>query len=382
MWNFTNNGLEWSVIIMYPLIFVILDDDRAFLEMLTDFVQTSSYRNKIRLKTFTQKSAFYSFIESVNLFHLLVIKTDMYSDLALPSPPTPLVLLGEDNAVVSDEIDSICLVKYQPLNQLLDRMLALYEENETKVIHRTYASEIISVYSAVGGCGKTTVAANLAKLLAFLDHKVFYLNLELFQSVSMFPASDNSSNYAQLLYYLQVNSTQLSAKLSTLKHFDPQTKVTYLDPLTNVIDMELMSGDTVKCLLETIIAEGEYEFIIIDLDHTMHDRVLRALSLSDFVFWIMLDDLNCLHKSELMLKELKNKFSAASLHWKDNISYILNKYTGKIANNFSNRNIVLSGQLPYVPQWKSVQAVEQLMSENAFHGHLLHWFYNIKEKSK
>jgi cellulose biosynthesis protein BcsQ len=364
-----------------PLIFVILDDDRAYLEMLTAFVQTSSYRSTIKLKTFTQKSAFISFIESEDPLHLMVIKDEMNIDLNLPYKRTSLVLLREDNTV-TDELDSISLAKYQPLNQLLDRMLAIYAENALKVNHGSSVSKIISVYSAVGGCGKTTVAANLAKLLAFLDHKVFYLNLELFQSVSMFPVRENSNNYAQLLYYLQVNLTQLSAKLNALKFFDPNTKVTYLEPLTSGIEMEQMSGDAVESLLQTIAAEGGYEFIIIDLDHSLHERILRALSLSDCVIWMMVDDLNCLHKSELMLTELKNKFNNASMRWKDNISYVLNKYTGKLANNFAIRNINLSGQLPYVPLWKSVQTVEQLMSENAFHGHLLHWFYNIKENSK
>jgi cellulose biosynthesis protein BcsQ len=369
------------VIKVDPLIFVILDDDRAYLERLTAFVQTSSYRSAITLKTFTQISGFNTFIASANLLHLMAIKAEMNTDLMLPNTPTSVVLLREDNAVIN-EVDSIYLAKYQPLNQLLDRMLAIYAENALKANYGSSVSKIISVYSAVGGCGKTTVAANLAKLLAFLDHKVFYLNLELFQSVSMFPARENSNNYAQLLYYLQVNLTHSSAKLNALKLFDPNTKVTYLEPLASSIEMEQMSGGAVESLLQTIAAEGGYDFIIIDLDHSLHERILRALSLSDYVIWLMVDDLNCLHKSELMLAELKNKFNIASMRWKENISYILNKYTGKLANNFASRNINFSGHLPYVPLWKSVRAVEQLMNENAFHGHLLQWFYQIEENIK
>jgi cellulose biosynthesis protein BcsQ len=372
--------VDWGVNRVEPLIFVILDDDRAYLELLSTYVQTSGYHNQIRLKTFTQKSTFNSFIASENLFHLVAINFEMNVDIAKTNTRSSLVLLVEDYKA-SDERESICLAKYQPLNLLLDRMIAIYEESTSKAKQGPNAAEIISVYSAVGGCGKTTVAANLAKLLAFLDHKVFYLNLELFQSVSMFPGRENSPNYAQLLYYIQINSAQLPVKLSTLKHFDPVSNVTFLEPLTHGIDMDHMSSEAAECLLQTIAAEGDYEFIIIDLDHSMHDRILKALLLSHHIIWIMLDDLNSLHKSELLLKELKNKINPASMHWTDNISYVLNKYTGKIANNFSARNIKLSGQLPYVPQWKSVQAVEQLMSDNAFHGHLLHWFYNVKGRS-
>jgi cellulose biosynthesis protein BcsQ len=292
-----------------------------------------------------------------------------------------IVSIGDTN-INKAGLDTILLSKYQPLNILIDRMLTIYADHYAKVFHTHSTTQIISVYSAVGGCGKTTVAANLAKLLAFLDHKVFYLNLELVPSISMFPVKQDNQNFAQFLYYIQVHADSLAGKLEALKQYDPITKVHYLEPITNLTDMEEMSGNAADTLIQTLISHGEYEYIIVDLDHSLHDRIMRILSLSQRIIWLVLDDLNYVHKSATVFKELKTRFQKTSPQWTEKIHYILNKYTGKISNDLAASSIDLSGHLPYVPQWKSVSSIEQLMSENAFHSHLLQWFYRIRELSR
>jgi cellulose biosynthesis protein BcsQ len=361
-------------------IFVFLDDDRAYLEMISSYIQSTSYRTRIQIKTFTQMSALNTFLLTSNQYHLLAIKSEMLAEQPISfAPGTCVVLLGE-NHLKTMEHEAIILSKYQPLNQLLDRMLVIYADNYSQTLIAPRKTQIISVYSAVGGCGKTTVAANLAKLLSFFDNKVFYLNLEITASASMFPARDNQ-HYAQLLYYIQVNAEQLNEKLEVLKHYDPLTKVHYLEPLTNYADMDEMSGEAVETLLKTITGQGDYDYIIIDLDHSLHDRITRALSLSQQIIWLVLDEMNHIHKTANLMKELKAKFVNQSTLWTDKIHFVLNKYTGKISNNVAVKGIHLSGYLPYMPQWKSVNAVYQLMSENAFHGHLLHWFFNARKQS-
>jgi cellulose biosynthesis protein BcsQ len=364
------------------LILVILDEDRAYLEMISNYIHDSSYHVKIQIKTFTQRSALDAYLEASSKFDLLAIQSDMFDSILKSfTQGSCVVLLGESKSDLM-EPDTIFLNKYQPLNLLLDRMLSIYADHYTKAFQVSQPTQVISVYSAVGGSGKTIVAANLAKLLAFLDYKVFYLNLELLPSVSMFPARENKQNFAQFLYFVQILAEQLSSKLESLKQYDSMTKVHYFEPPMNPADMEEMSGNALETLLLTLTLHGEYDFIIIDLDHALHERIIRALSLSHQIIWLVLDDLNNLHKSAAVLKEYKVRFSGSSSHWIDKIHYVLNKFTGKISNDFQARGIHLSGHLPYVPQWKSVNRVEQLMSENAFHGHLMQWFYNIKELSR
>jgi cellulose biosynthesis protein BcsQ len=365
-----------------PLILIMLDDDQAYLEMISSYIHASSYQVKIQIKTFTLRSALDVYLESSTKYDLLAIKSDLFdSSLNRATKGSCTIVLGEIKSDIA-EPDTTLLNKYQPLNLLLDRMLAIYADHYTKAFQVSHTAQVISVYSAVGGTGKTTVAANLAKLLSFLDNKVFYLNLEMLPSVSMFPIRDNSQNFAQFLYYVQVQDEHLWNKLEALKHYDPVTKVHYFEPLLNLIDMEEMSGCAVEALLQTLISHGDYDYIIIDLDHTLHERIVRALSLSQQIIWLVLDDLNNIHKSAAIMKEINTRYSAVSPNWTDKIHYVLNKFTGKVSNDLTAKDIHISGTLPYVPQWKSVHTVEQLMSENAFHGHLLQWFYSVKGLSR
>jgi cellulose biosynthesis protein BcsQ len=198
----------------------------------------------------------------------------------------------------------------------------------------------------------------------------------------MFPVKQDSQNFAQFLYYIQVNADSLAGKLEALKQYDPITKVHYMEPITNITDMEEMSGNAAETMLQTLISHGEYEYIIVDLDHSLHDRVIRVLSLSQHIIWLVLDDLNHVHKSATVFRELITRFQKTSPQWKEKIQYILNKYTGKISNDLAASSIDLSGHLPYVPQWKSVSSIEQLMSENAFHSYLVQWFFSIREMSR
>lgn len=367
---------------MEPLILIILDDDRAYLEMISSYIHTSSYQAKIQVKTFTLRTALDTYLESSTKYDLLAVQSELFDPiLDAATKGTCLVLFGEIKANLTVS-EIIFLNKYQPLNLLLDRMLSIYADYYTKAFHVSHTAQVISVYSAVGGSGKTTVAANLAKLLSFLDNKVFYLNLEMLPSVSMFPIRENSQSFAQFLYYVQIQAEQLENKLEALTHYDPITKVHYFEPLMNLVDMEEMSESAVEVLLQTLISHGDYDYIIIDLDHSLHERIVKALSLSQQIIWLVLDDLNNIHKSEALVKEIKAKFSESSPRWIDRIHYVLNKYTGRISNDFDAKAIHLSGHLPYVPQWKSVYSVEQLLSENVFHGHLLQWFYSVNELSK
>jgi cellulose biosynthesis protein BcsQ len=376
-WPSANIRLDGGVKVD-PLIFVVLDSDQAYLEMITSYVHASSYHSKIKLKTFTLRSALDIYLESSSKYDLLAIQSELFDPLLISTTKGSCIVLLGENQLNTVGLDTILLNKYQPLNLLLDRMLSIYSDHYTKALHVSNTTQIISVYSAVGGTGKTTVAANLAKLLSFLDHKVFYLNLEMLPSVSMFPAREDSQHFAQLLYYIQVHAEQLSIKLEDLKNYDPITKVHFFDPLSSRMDMEEMSGSSVETLIQTIASQGDYEYIILDLDHTLHERITRALSLSHLIIWLVLDDLNNIYKSTFLLKELKQKFHGASPLWVDKVNFVLNKFTGNMNNDLALKSIQPSGYLPYVPQWKSVNSIEQLMSENAFHGHLMQWFYSVK----
>ena len=77
--------------------------------------------------------------------------------------------------------------KYQNADNFVSSILAAFSENgqgfalpgsDSKV------SKVISVYSPVGGIGKTSICVALATNMSASGHKVFYLNMESTPSTS------------------------------------------------------------------------------------------------------------------------------------------------------------------------------------------------------
>lgn len=380
------------------LTLLVVDEDKNFLDLLLTYVRESPFDKRLLVKVFTQKAVFETFLQTAEPFHILVAKSEMIAGLTIPQKPTCTAVFQDSSLEldqipnsnqVSNQITPLIsyqwILKFQPFNLMLDQLVAMYmEQNQLSFqavnIQRTTDeitnTQIISVYSAVGGSGKTTVAANLAKQLAFLENKVFYLNLELISSISMFPSATGSQSFSQLLYYIHADPEQILARFDRLKKVDPFTKVEYLDPIVQIQEMEEMTAEVVEQLLQMFMQSKAYDFIIIDLESSLNERIVKALSICDEIVWIVLDDMHCLQKTRLLKDELRARNLEKSIQWSNKIYYLMNKYTGLMRNDFADAEIHVGGQLPYIPQWKSVHSVEQLMSESIFNRHLNQWFHS------
>ncbi len=64
-----------------------------------------------------------------------------------------------------------------------------------------------------------------------MDYKVFYLNLELLNTTSLYFLSQEDNPSLQIFYYLKAKPNQLLAKMEKLKKNDPTSRVDYFDLL-------------------------------------------------------------------------------------------------------------------------------------------------------
>jgi cellulose biosynthesis protein BcsQ len=213
----------------------------------------------------------------------------------------------------------------------------------------------------VGGSGKTVAAANLAKGLSFYGHKVFLLQLESLPSVSFSLVPSGTQPFEKLLYYVKAAPDTVSSRLAELKARDLKLDADCLEPLESREEMEQMTGQDTERLLQAL-SGGAYDYVVADLDSSLHCRNLAALAASDLVLWIVSDDLNGLHKTRRLFRELVDR-DASGNGLAGRIAFVANKYTGSFANDLASYGIECSGHLPYVPVWKSVADAEQLLGE-------------------
>jgi cellulose biosynthesis protein BcsQ len=339
---------------------LLLDEDHLYAERLAAFINSSEYADRMQPKLFT-KTEYVDKLLEANSDSCILLASESFLPECVKYKEL-LCMLSISNVGLTDDFsdpDLPSLYRFQPLQQLLSRILDFYQGKHT--IHSTLSkktTQVVSFYSAIGNCGKTLSAVHLARELAFRGKKVLYLNLEAPSFAFHLLQGADPQHFSQILYFVKSMPEQLKSKLGLFIKQDFRLGIDYLSPCHHLREAQEMSADETRLLIESLVEMNSYDFIILDLEASLHERISQALKLSDFTLWLVLDELNCLHKT----KSVRKLLGALS----SGIHYVLNKYTGTISNDFGSADIVFSGYLPYMPEWKTINSLEPFFTGGIF----------------
>ncbi len=332
---------------------------------------------------FSDAQLLQSYIDNGESIDIVLISPDLYT-AEMKLPDDVLIVLLEDDAL-SMRTDSVLTVyRYQRLGQLITTVMGYYyEHNETagRQFVRSKHASVISVFSPMGGVGKTTVAVNLCKQLALNGERVFYLNLETIPSGSLFFSSEEDNPSLQIFYYAKQETGQLLSKIEALKKYDPYSMVDYFDIAIQAAEMLELKEMEIKRLINGIVDTGVYDYIIIDLDSSLHERSKVALLESDQVFWINTNDHQSMLKTKAILAEEEQLFGKENV-LKDKLSIILNKYNGTSLLDLGETEITIDGYLPFVDDWLSIQSGAEILRNDLFNQEMQQIVYHLLLKMK
>jgi cellulose biosynthesis protein BcsQ len=353
---------------MNKLQLILVDSDKEFVSMVTDYIQTSEYALKYVIKSFTQKSSLETYLTLSKEDHILLINRNLLGiDLELNNV-TCVILLSEIVPTTEHEMYQL-VYKYQPLNLLFSQVMGVYLEKFSDLSFiqsgKNQKTQVISIYSASGRSGKTVVALNLAQQLVLQEKKVLLISLETISSLSVLLKLESGQQFSQILYYLRSDVSKLASKLQSLKSYHAELGIEYINPILNIREMNEISKSDIQSLIEALTTTEEYDFILIDLESSMHARVIGSMESSDRIFWIVQDDIQSLHKTQVMFTEYI-ALSETNERRRDASIFILNREIGAMINRFNVEGASIQESLPYVPQWKSVSSGEQLLSSLEF----------------
>lgn len=357
---------------MSKLELIVADHDKQYLEMISHYVNTSEFADRFVLRTFSDPEALQQFMVSLQGGVILLVNSNVIDTEELNLYPGNLLLhLTETNVILEEDGQALrTLYKYQPLNQLLAKVFATYVESNGKyVVERRpdSSTKIVSLFSAVGSCGKTVTAMNLAKHVALQSKRVFYLNLELLNSTAHYLPTADNQHFSQLLYYLHTDRQKFAARFEALKAHEPRLHIDYFDSNRHMKEIAELTGEGAGQLVEALAELGTYDVIVADLGTDRHDLVLPILRQSDFILWLLADELSCLLKTQQLLRQ-HGELGAGDVQ--NRTRYVLNKYLGSDMNIKLLPDFNISARLPYIPQWKAVADGEQLLSCKTFNDHI------------
>ncbi|TDF99587.1 AAA family ATPase [Paenibacillus piri] len=349
---------------------VLLEQDSYFIDMLSSYIRTSEHADTFTISVFTSKEQGFSFVERSREPYILLVH-----ERFIPLPEHVFqrqlgcLILLSDAPSAADIMEYPVLCKYRPLNQLLSHIISHFNEYASnRMLKGSRSSRVISVYSAVGGSGKTLTAVHLARELADQGKRVFYLNLEQLPSAAWLEAEpEEEDNYfSRMLYYGKTDMKLQTAKVERYKRRHRIMGFDYFPGVSAAVEMSEITEHDTESLIQSVLASGGYDCLLLDLDSPLYPRVTASLKQSDQVLWLVIDDRVHLEKTKLLLSQLAGLEGMQDSGLNGKLRFVVNKYGGSLSSGLAAQQLPVAGYLPYVPEWKAVGSLETLQARGAF----------------
>lgn len=358
---------------------VIFDFDQDYLQSLVNFM-LSHYEHRFEIRSFSHEECLKEYLCKQKDIDVLIIPVSLWQESELKKEIHCLILLSEG---VMEHIPSgiSAVTKYQKADQLVKAIIQSYSESQTAEIPLFMGNknaQVISIYSPIGGVGKTVSALGLSMQTSWEGKSVFYLNLESISSSSLFLAGQGTVTLSHLLYYLKQKKTNLSLKIDTAKCIEPKYRIHYFTPADSVLDFSEITADELQRLIKELKFSGHYDRIIIDLSCHVDHKLIAIFKASDQILLIStarpIDEI----KIKAALKDIALVDSRNTDKIMKKIRLVINElYPNERYKKDEEETQEILGVIPFVPKLIIAQEDGYRIDMNSAFGQAM---YNIMTK--
>ncbi|CAM4343941.1 MAG: ParA family protein [Paenibacillus macerans] len=357
---------------MGPIRLVLAVQDEQYIEAFLYYARSGEFNRNLILTAFSRKEALDRYLEESAGFVDAVLGEAVFREAmdAADKRGISWIVLGEEGSANDGKP---CVEKYQPLHLLLQTVLDYVRGGKAGKAPEEGQAAVIGVYSSVGGCGKTTVALNIARQLAAEGGKVFYLNLETLSSGSLFAGPSfregQTAGLARLLYDLKAADDKRAAPefpISMYAYRHPVLQGDTFGPLENINEMLEMERKDAVGLIEYIAGSGLYDAVIIDPDSYPGGRTEGVFERADQLVWLVTDEWGVMRKTGGWLSHLERSRTALYHELLGKTRFVLNKYTGNIVTELPKPGLSIQATLSFVPSWSQGSRQGELPYSPAF----------------
>lgn len=313
---------------MSRITLLIADYDELYVESLVNFLMTN-YSRRFQISSFTKPEYLYSYLsaEGCNADILLIDPEVNLEEIPLSNVKTILAMACGQG--VTEIKGYKAINKYQNADNFVSSILAAFSENGQGFAlpgHDTKASRVISVYSPVGGIGKSSICAALAINMSASGYKVFYLNMESTPSTSCFFHDKNNNNLSTVLFSIKGKSQNTQLKMEGAKCFDSTNGVYYFTPPDSTFEIEEMQPEELKILVDLLKTSGQYDYVFIDLSSSISMNNIALLEACDRIILPIDQDISSEIKLSALNEELKILNQQKSINLLEKTKIVLNKF--------------------------------------------------------
>ena len=262
---------------------ILADTDEGYLLALeTRFVQ--EFFGEIHLEIITDHGYFVKLFSTPQQADIVVVSEDMFDESLLRHEIGNLFLLSEKYDSAFDDIPGVHpIFKYSSTNIVFTEITGRSGNVVASRNYVTKQTQIVSICSAVGGVGKTTLAMGMSAALANNYKKILYIGaqkLQTFQRLLNDPSPISGTDIYEKL------SVAGDGIFRQIQHTIRKEQFAYLPPFKAPLMSLGLSFNIFNKIILAAKRTNEYDVIVVDISADMDLDLLKLLEQSDRVFVI------------------------------------------------------------------------------------------------
>lgn len=328
---------------------ILADTDERYLSPL-EMKFLTELEDTIELELITEEEFYNVYFSKPQDIDILVVSEELYSsEIQRQNIDNIFVLTEQPDNGGTEDLAITRIYKYTSIKEIYNQIIATSSGIIKTQAEQTKETEVVLVYSASGGVGKTTLAVGLSECLAENYKRVLYINAERTNNFTWF--LNNRTDIASTAYAeLSEDTPDI---FNRLRYAIRNEKFDYMPPFSGAISTHNINYKIYEKIVESAKQSKEYDVIVVDTDSvfdddkamliTKADKVLMVFEQSKQSVWIMnrlMRSINCNDADKYCF--LCNKFDEnkpnALLDNEEKPKFITNEYIKKI-KDIENMNL-------------------------------------------
>lgn len=287
---------------MLKINMVILDDDVMFLNQFSRYLLDKT--DKFTISSFSEKEKFADYTTHNKID--LILFSESFQDCIEEGLRAAKILMTEGYENYNTKYQTIN--KYQKAEDFLNALLMAYAEytgNSSVVLSSDKNSYMIGFYSPVGGGGKTTLSAAMAKMLAGGGSKVLYLNFESLSSFSEIFNDKTDKGFLDIMLAAKRKDGNLSFKILTNTVKETASNIYYINPPESAVEYSEMTDEELLLIIKELKAMNEFDYVVADFSGSFDRRTFGMLELCKKIIFPTVKGDFAAQKLKLFIKEMR-----------------------------------------------------------------------------
>ena len=335
-------------------------DEQYILPLERKFIE--EFGDKAEINIITDIDYLHMFFSKPQNIDVLVINENIYESSFHKHNIQNVFMLSENETEenLTADLDINRIYKYTSVKEIFNTIVNNMTASVTENTVQKKQTKIITVYSPIGGAGKTTIATGIASALAKAYKKVLVVGIDSLQGYSY---------YIEKPTYLN-NSVEKMIKnenehiFNSLKAYILSEFVDFMPPFMSLCSLNL-SASNYAYLINSIAESASYDYIIIDTSSEFSEIITKLMGISTNVIIALEQDKYSSYKFNCLLNSIDcsdtNKFIfVCNKYESDQENYlvkddVINKFS--ISEYISFKNEIPQLSLKEISDVKSYQKI-------------------------